>query len=565
MGVISAITPGEFFPLLQRCKPLRGWPRKLAVANSGGPDSTCLLHLLRCILLQPGTHPELPEILISVTVDHGLQAVSSSMAEHTENLAKSLGVEHLTQKIVWSQPPFPAKPTEAFESIARDARYHSIFQAMSSVGANAVAFGHHADDQVETALIRLMNGSGVTGAAGMRHCRRWGMGFGNGEGSLGWAGYEGMNRWIVRPLLGISKSRILATCEANGLQYVNDPTNFQPEITLRNAIRQFLTSEYAESNAVNAASPMKPLSPALAGSAAKIGSATSFLRTYQPSYCAGSDGLRAAVHQLSARMDSIEDQVSENLLRRSVPSPPSTFLFHSTRLSSISENSVRLGMVLRTLRYVSPYPWGSPRAEAHRRSKSLQQIVDKVWNASLLDAKPFVAGGAVVWAPVLISNTGRFIMLDQKRGRLNPELSLGWLASRQAPALKSIAGYNTTPTPLCMDVTDLLVQRIGKATAPSAQDDFVDVLYDCRFLIRFSTRRIVDLLQIPTTETAIPSRVVIEPETRWYLPKIVWKRAGLEDQVLARLVGWWRKDGVEEPKESPVEIEIDSIRTIDAL
>lgn len=39
------------------------------------------------------------------------------------------------------------------------------------------------------------------------------------------------------------KERILATCEANKLDYVNDPTNFQPKLTLRNAIRHCLDSE----------------------------------------------------------------------------------------------------------------------------------------------------------------------------------------------------------------------------------------------------------------------------------------------------------------------------------
>ena len=85
------------------------------------------------------------------------------------------------------------------------------------------------------------------------------MGSGNGTGSLGWAGYEGMDRWIIRPLLEFGKvsrtagrdvylcnlmdqDRILATCYENGLEYVEDPTNFQPELTLRNALRYMLAN-----------------------------------------------------------------------------------------------------------------------------------------------------------------------------------------------------------------------------------------------------------------------------------------------------------------------------------
>lgn len=171
-----------------------------------------------------------------------------------------MGVEHTTSRIPWSEDPFPPRPLfgEAFESIARTARYHLLLQALKRADANVLAFGHHADDQVETSLMRLGRGTTEIGAGGMRPCRRWGMGMGRGEGKLGWAGHEGMSKWIIRPLLDVSKvrhsfswpfsfglrvvqDRILATCEENNLDYLTDSTNFQPHVTLRNAIRQVLT------------------------------------------------------------------------------------------------------------------------------------------------------------------------------------------------------------------------------------------------------------------------------------------------------------------------------------
>jgi tRNA(Ile)-lysidine synthase len=129
------------------------------------------------------------------------------MARASQKVAESMGVQHVTAAIPWSQPPFPPLPTsgEAFENTARHARYHVLFEAMTRVGAKAIAFGHHADDQVETALMRIANGSTELGAGGMRRCRRWGMGLGSVEGSLGWAGYEGMHRWVIRPLVDVSK------------------------------------------------------------------------------------------------------------------------------------------------------------------------------------------------------------------------------------------------------------------------------------------------------------------------------------------------------------------------
>jgi tRNA(Ile)-lysidine synthase len=118
-----------------------------------------------------------------------------------------MGVQHITTGISWSHPPFPPIPAkgQAFENTARHARYHVLFDAMTRVGAQAIAFGHHADDQVETAIMRIAQGTTELGVGGMRRCRRWGMGPGHGAGTLGWAGYDGMSRWILRPLLDVGK------------------------------------------------------------------------------------------------------------------------------------------------------------------------------------------------------------------------------------------------------------------------------------------------------------------------------------------------------------------------
>jgi tRNA(Ile)-lysidine synthase TilS/MesJ len=129
------------------------------------------------------------------------------MAKQCSKNASSLKVEHLTVPIPWSEPPFPPRPADdsAFEGIAREARFHVLFNAMTRMDAKTLAFGHHADDQVETSLMRLSKRTTEIGAGGMRPCRRWGMGLKTGKDKLGWAGHEGMHRWIVRPLLEVSK------------------------------------------------------------------------------------------------------------------------------------------------------------------------------------------------------------------------------------------------------------------------------------------------------------------------------------------------------------------------
>lgn len=128
------------------------------------------------------------------------------MADHCSKVAQDIGVEHLTYKIPWSSPPFPPRPSpgQAFENTARIARFDGLFQLMTRSNTSVIAFGHHSDDQMETILMRLGRGTTELGAGGMDPCRRWGMGVRDDAG-FGWAGYEGLNRWIVRPLLSVSK------------------------------------------------------------------------------------------------------------------------------------------------------------------------------------------------------------------------------------------------------------------------------------------------------------------------------------------------------------------------
>lgn len=129
-------------------------------------------------------------------------------------LANTLDVKHRVLKIPWGIAPFPANPSSSFdgqssaiEAIAREARYHLMLAAMREEGIGTLLVGHHADDQLETALLRLTRGSGILGAGAMRARRRWGMGFGNGPEYVGWAGHHGLHKWIVRPLLNKSKVR----------------------------------------------------------------------------------------------------------------------------------------------------------------------------------------------------------------------------------------------------------------------------------------------------------------------------------------------------------------------
>jgi tRNA(Ile)-lysidine synthase len=227
----APITLGEFQTALCKSRPPTGWGNRLgvqkstthfqanpdseflAVAFSGGVDSTCLLHLLNQTIRE-SDDVELRKLsLLALHVDHGFQSTSPQTAAACESFASKRSIPYRTIKIPWWEPPYPPLPrgSTGMEEIGRAARYKILFDAMTRESISVLLMAHHVDDQIETGLMRLARGSGVIGACGMRPVRRWGMGSIKGAGSANeelekwFYGLSGMRRWVSRPLLEFPK------------------------------------------------------------------------------------------------------------------------------------------------------------------------------------------------------------------------------------------------------------------------------------------------------------------------------------------------------------------------
>jgi len=186
----------------------------LVLAVSGGPDSTALLVLAarwRAALKQGPR-------LTAVTVDHGLRPEAAREAQAVKRLAGRLGVQHRTVR--WSG----RKPSTGLQEAARAARYRLLAQAARRAGATPILTGHTLDDQAETVLLRLARGSGLAGLAGMARTTPL-------DEILGDEAVEGDRLVIVRPLLDLSKARLIATLKAAGVAFVEDPSNRDPRFT----------------------------------------------------------------------------------------------------------------------------------------------------------------------------------------------------------------------------------------------------------------------------------------------------------------------------------------------
>ena len=150
------------------------------VAYSAGADSTCLLFLLVKLATSASHKNEFANEVHAFHVNHALQDANNKMVSVAENTARVLRAHAHMLSIPWGTPPYPPKPAttkdQPMEELARKARYRRLFDGMKQDKVDVVAFGHHADDQVETALMRWRMGSKSFGMAGMLNVRRWGMG-----------------------------------------------------------------------------------------------------------------------------------------------------------------------------------------------------------------------------------------------------------------------------------------------------------------------------------------------------------------------------------------------------
>ncbi len=190
--------------------------RGLILAVSGGPDSTALLVLAARWAKARKRAPK----LLAVTVDHGLRAAGAGEAAAVGRLAKRLGVTHRTLR--WRG----AKPKSGLQEAAREARYRLLAQAAAQAGYEHVLTAHTLDDQAETVLFRLARGSGLSGLAGMAHAAPL-------------PAREAGRFFLLRPFLALPKARLIATLDAAGIAYSDDPTNRDPRFT-RARLRDFM-------------------------------------------------------------------------------------------------------------------------------------------------------------------------------------------------------------------------------------------------------------------------------------------------------------------------------------
>jgi tRNA(Ile)-lysidine synthase len=186
----------------------------ILVALSGGPDSVALLHALRELA------PRLGYRLAAAHLNHRLRGAESDRDEtFVRELCSTLGVELVVEQANNLDPAFdPAAPN--LEERARDARYTFLAAAATRLGASHIATAHHADDQAETVMLRLLRGAGAAGLGAMAE-----------SGTLAPTGVT-----LLRPILRIWRHQILRYLDSIGARCVSDSSNTHQGF-MRNRVR----------------------------------------------------------------------------------------------------------------------------------------------------------------------------------------------------------------------------------------------------------------------------------------------------------------------------------------
>jgi tRNA(Ile)-lysidine synthase len=193
--------PAPASPLVDRFSrdldALTGPGERIGLAVSGGPDSLALLLL---------AHAARRRQVEAASVDHGLRAESGEEAALVASVCARLGVPHEVL------PVEVETGRASLQRSAREARYAALVGWLGRRSLRWLATAHHADDQAETLIMRLLRGSGVGGLAAIR-VQTAVPGASDGEARL------------VRPLLHWRRDELAAAVAGAGLVPATDPSN----------------------------------------------------------------------------------------------------------------------------------------------------------------------------------------------------------------------------------------------------------------------------------------------------------------------------------------------------
>ncbi len=197
--------------------------QKIAIAFSGGGDSTALLHLLR----------DFPSVEFAFIIDHNLRAESSNEVDKAAGFALDLGYNVKIRR--WNHEGV----TQGVQAKARDFRYKVMGEMCRQIGATHLLTAHTQDDQAETVLMRQERDTGWRGLAGMKEKIYAPI----------WPALAEIE--LVRPLLSVSRQALRDYNRAENLTWIDDPSNENTDFTRVRAREKLQRNEVEKRRLLN--------------------------------------------------------------------------------------------------------------------------------------------------------------------------------------------------------------------------------------------------------------------------------------------------------------------------
>lgn len=191
---------------------------KIVLGVSGGPDSISMLDILNSIKDEIGF-----EIYVA-HINHLIREEAIDDEKYVEEYCKKNNIEFFAKRIDVLKIADAQKI--GTEEAGRKVRYEFFEEIYSKVGANKIAIAHNKNDKVETIIMHLLRGSGLSGLKGIEPIR---------------------NNKYIRPLIECERSEIEKYCKENNLNPRIDKTNFENEYTrnkIRNIVIPYIKKEF---------------------------------------------------------------------------------------------------------------------------------------------------------------------------------------------------------------------------------------------------------------------------------------------------------------------------------
>lgn len=190
----------------------------IIVGVSGGPDSICLLHILDSL------KEELNFKIYVCHINHMIRKEAEEETKYVEKFCEGLGIEYFVKKINVSRVAKEEK--RGIEETGRKVRYDFFDEISRKVDANKIATAHNNNDKIETIIMNILRGSGLSGLKGIEAKRD--------------------NKYI-RPLINIERKDIENYCIDNKLEPKYDESNNENDYTrnkIRNIVIPYIKQEF---------------------------------------------------------------------------------------------------------------------------------------------------------------------------------------------------------------------------------------------------------------------------------------------------------------------------------